>query len=551
MSSDHGQSTGLDVENPTPPEAEYASASTPNDPRKKWKILFYATFLVAVIAISVSLGIILPENTSDAALTSTSASSAGETNSNDVVTLNSPTEAETTTSSSTASPATGATDQDIVVVPETITASTSSVAAAATESSASPTQSSLTTQFIQSNGPLEAKVRMIDPTAVQSYDSCDALEEDIINALKHFANSIITNEISNDWWAKCDPDDPNWNPWGGGHFGPPISIAYGAAEADDAAMMPEMARPAKVEEDSFETNNQVQGVDEADIVKSDGTHVFAAYGDILYAWNASDGTKGTSVTQMPYNETNCTDAFGPMPIPEPFLYYDYEDELNEGTTDTDSSASTSTRSSLGQRTRRHHPSRRDTSMPWYPPCYNPKPNIISLLLHGSRLTAIVSENNYMIEPYSADAASLISDHSALTIRVYDITTVPTDGSPLKLLGERRLKGNYNAARSIDSTGVVVTTSYVDTHVMANSLYRSQPLYCGLDNTEYEEKASIIALNRSEVFAEQLIKELDLNYGCNQIFQISAMQSGSTKDATSGDLLSQFVSVASFDMASNY
>ena len=284
----------------------------------------------------------------------------------------------------------------------------------------------------------------------------------------------------------------------------------------------------------------------------DGNHVFAAYGDILYAWNASDGTKGTSVTQMPYNKTNCTDVYRPMPITEPFIY-DYEDELNESTADTDSSASTtSTTLNSGQKTRRrHHRKRRDTSMPWYPPCYNPKPKIISLLLHGSRLTAIVSENDYTIEPYSTDDPSLISDHSTLTIRVYDVTTVPTDGNPLTLLGERKLKGNYNAARSIDSTGVVVSTSYVDTHVMANSLYRSQPLYCGLDNTEYEEKASMIALNRSEVFADQLIKELDLTYGCNQIFQISAMQSGSTEDATAGNLLSQFVSVTSFDTGADY
>ena len=267
MTSNHSQNTGADVENPTPPAAE--CPSTPSDPRKKWKILFYATFLVAVIAISVSLGIILPENTSDAAFASNPVSSEGETNSNDVVTLTDPTKVNSSTSTTTtttttteasASSTTGSTDYAITVAPE----ATMSV----TESSASSTQSSLTTQFIQSNGPLESKVRMIDPTAVQSYGSCDALREDIINALKHFANSIITNEISNDWWAKCDPDDPNWNPWGGGHFGHPISIAYGAPEADSTAAMPEMAASTTVKEDSFGTNNQVDGVDEADIVKS-------------------------------------------------------------------------------------------------------------------------------------------------------------------------------------------------------------------------------------------------------------------------------------------
>lgn len=241
---------------------------------------------------------------------------------------------------------------------------------------------------------------------------------------------------------------------------------------------------------------------------------------------------------MPYNETNCTD----MPIIEPIIY-DYE---NEG------DAVLSSEPDSGKKARREEQNHRDTmSMPWYPPCYNPKPQILALLLHEDRLTAIVSENNFAM-PYSADSPSLINDHSSLTIRVYDVSDVPPDGGPLTLVGERKLHGNFNAARSIDNTGFVVTTSYVNTQVMANSLYRSQPLYCGLDNKEYEEKASLIALNRSDLFAEQLISELDLNYGCDQIFKISAMQSGNnSSDTTNADLLSNFVSVISFDSTDEY
>jgi DNA excision repair protein ERCC-4 len=406
---------------------------------------------------------------------------------------------------------------------------------------------------------------MIDPSAVNSYNSCDSLKDDIIEALKHFANSIITSEVTNDWWAKCDPNDPNWNPWGGNYY-PQFPIAY---ESDGVAMemaAPEMGSAASAptaakSEDSYQTNNQVEGVDEADVIKSgeftitvtymhcmiyfnsylfrlDGKHVFAAYGDILYAWNATDGTTGTSITRMPYNETNCTDG----PIIEP-LVYDYQN---------DGDAVAETESSSGKKARREKQNNRGTmSMPWYPPCYNPKPQILALLLHEDRLTAIVSENNYVIMPYSADSPSLIDDHSSLTIKVYDVSNVPSDGTPLTLVGERKLHGNFNAARSIDNTGVVIATSYVNTQAMANSLYRSQPLYCGLSNEEYEEKASLIALNRSEWFADQLISELDLNYGCGQIFKISAMQSGNTSDTTNGDLLTNFVSVMSFDTADEY
>ena len=398
---------------------------------------------------------------------------------------------------------------------------------------------------------------MIDPSAVDSYDSCDALKGDIIEALKLFANNIIVSEKSNDWWSQCSFDDPNWNPWDQNYFPPVASYDYAeeGAVSDVAMAAPSMGSAmdgasSKPVEDSFGTNNQVQYVDEADIVKSDGTHVFAAYGDLLYSWRAENGTTGTSITPMPFNDTEDDCTYEPYPV---YTDYVYETELVEAVPVENTSESSEpevepekkTANDLRQR-------KRGLSMPYYPgPCYRPKPRIVSLLLHGTRLTAIVTENNYMIEPLAEDAIpSLISDSSHMVARVYNVSTVPTDGSPLTLLGERKIKGNYNSARSIDSTVIVVTTSYVDTYKMANSLYRSQPLYCGLNNTEYEEKASSIALNKSDVFAQQLIDELDLTYGCSNIFQISAMQSGSTADSTNGNLLSQFVSVVSFDMSAN-
>ncbi|KAL7522694.1 hypothetical protein ACHAWX_007636, partial [Stephanocyclus meneghinianus] len=496
-----------------------------------------STILVVVVVVSVTLAVMLPRQ-NDAPTISSSAQSETVVSSNDV-------------------PSVSSNDPGPVGTTSTDSSSSSSSSDSSSFATSAPPQSSAT-QYLTSNGPLEAKVRMIDPTAVDSYDSCDALKEDIINALKHFANTIIVGEKANDWWSKCDPNDPNWNPWGDNYF-PPTATYESSAEAASTSEV--MASPSlasdgsasKVQEDSYGTNNQVEGVDEADVVKSDGTHVFAAYGDLLYAWNATDGTKGTSITRMPYNDTteNCTySPWDPMPI----AIYDYGDENGTQATSTIDATSTNTSSDPAPKDRRRQQRKRRTmSMPYYPqPCYQPKPQILSLLLHGTRLTAVVSENNYVYQPYSADKMpTLINDYSSLIVRVYDVSTVPSDGSPLTLLGERKIKGNYNAARSIDSTGVVVTTSYVDTYVMANSLWRSQPLYCGLNNTEYEEKASKIALNRSDLFAAQLISELDLNYGCDHIFKISAMQSGNNSDATNGDLLSQFVSVVSFDTSSNY
>ena len=75
--------------------------------------------------------------------------------------------------------------------------------------------------------------------------------------------------------------------------------------------------PAKQREG---TNNQVDGVDEADVVKSDGKYVYAAYGDVLFVWNATDASAGMSVTKMPQESyENCTRDNPIKPWkPEPF-----------------------------------------------------------------------------------------------------------------------------------------------------------------------------------------------------------------------------------------
>ena len=85
------------------------------------------------------------------------------------------------------------------------------------------------------------------------------------------------------------------------------------------------------------------------------------------------------------------------------------------------------------------------------PCYQPKPRIDSLLLQGTRLTAIVSEDKLWYYGMKEESKpKIISDSTKVTIRVYDISDVPTDGSPLTLLGEKVVNGYYNSARSVDN-----------------------------------------------------------------------------------------------------
>ena len=174
---------------------------------------------------------------------------------------------------------------------------------------------------------------------------------------------------------------------------------------------------------------------------------------------------------------------------------------------------------------RHKRARRDrglSMMAWHDPCYKPKPNIVSLLLKGNRLAVIVSEGtNFGYPEKNDDEKSIISDNTKLTIKIYDISSVPTDGSPLKLLAEREIKGNYRDARSVDNTGFVITTSNVDTSLFANKLYRSNKEYCGLSNEDYENKATEYALNNTDTFITRMVDDLQLQLdgNCDSIFQV--------------------------------
>jgi hypothetical protein len=56
-------------------------------------------------------------------------------------------------------------------------------------------QASKATRYLDSVGPIESKVRIIDPSVVNGYSSCNDLKEDISNALKHYVSTIIASEI--------------------------------------------------------------------------------------------------------------------------------------------------------------------------------------------------------------------------------------------------------------------------------------------------------------------------------------------------------------------
>ena len=148
--------TSADVENPSPSAAVDAGTANTNNPydstyvNKKYKVYALSAFLLAAVALSIGLGVSLGGNGSD---------SSSNVNTEDDVVTNNP-----------------IITTDDVSAPKVYKA-----------------------RYIEQNGPIQAQVRIIDPSVVDGYNSCDELRDDIENALKHYANTLIVRESENDW----------------------------------------------------------------------------------------------------------------------------------------------------------------------------------------------------------------------------------------------------------------------------------------------------------------------------------------------------------------
>ncbi len=410
--------------------------------------------------------------------------------------------------------------------------------------------------YLVSPGPLPARIRMASPTIANGYTSCADLKDDILNALNHLANTIIVEQSRNGGWYEyhgCGRDEPviiledAFDDTIAAAPVPEMGKAEAAMDASTASVTATAYSTSDVaKEDSYETNNQVQGVDEADFVKSDGKHVFTAYGDVIFAWNAQEPEEGLSITRMPYNDTSDKDCpyFEPMPVDVMWGEDDLDDVpstdplTEEVMTTTAVSPEAEAKTSSGSPVRN-----RKASMMMPMPCYKPKPQILSLLLRGPRLTAIISEeSSHYYSQFGAETeTSTFYDYQELTIKVYDAENVPLDGNPLVLLGEKKIKGNYHDARSIDNHGVVITTSHVNTDSLTSELYRWRPQYCGMNSTEYEALAKETALNKTESFLEKMMEDLEveLDGNCEGIFQVASIQAGDSKEVYDSNLLGEY------------
>lgn len=317
---------------------------------------------------------------------------------------------------------------------------------------------------------------------LRGYSSCVNLLRDVEEAGKYLANTVISNSF----------------------LGQDMVVMSAGADASGGGP------------DSYQTNNQEEGVDEADIVKSDGKLVYAAYGnEILVLDIQGNILQRLQIPQVDY----------PFPVAK---FWNPE----EATVPTGFASAASMSSGY----------------------YAPSQQIKSLLLEegSGRLAAIVGGFQY------SSSLHFLSG-GVTSIFIYDIAQDPqVNQEVLSLVDSKTIRGAYRDARLIGNTAHVVTMAEIGSYTFSSYLKRW--MFHDVSDQDYPVKA----YERAEIlvpqFARQLLAELlgnakdggSLGEGdCRRIVGISSMQTGEGKsgqDLTGNSgILNGFVQTTSFDV----
>ena len=318
-------------------------------------------------------------------------------------------------------------------------------------------------------------MNLLTPKVLQGYDNIAPLTADLTQAVKFHLNSFIEEQAS----------------YNGDFFPRPPMFTPSVPEENES--------PSAEGVSDFTTNNQEKGIDESDLVKSDGRFTYAAYGDIVVIWNARTGRRVANYTLPPlkeYTEENIVQPKSALPI-----------------------------------------------------FYQPKPIILGMSLSTSRLVIYVQGYGYEVRSDS-DSASAFSNAYDTRVIVLDTSTLPTS---IKVVTQEDIQGSFRDARSIGSDIHVVTTSYMDYYQITERLYRWNPEFQRLNSTEYKAKAKSIAAPLIDDFVATLLSDISMNGKAPEIPKISLWQSNLGSNANiietmySGGAIQAYVQLTSFSV----
>jgi uncharacterized secreted protein with C-terminal beta-propeller domain len=288
--------------------------------------------------------------------------------------------------------------------------------------------------------PLHARVKLFGPSSVEAYTDCEELESDLFNVVSLLTNEAINRNV-----------DSKGKQYRGSCCDEVVALASPSIEFDNDSI------------DSFGTNNQVENVDEADVVKSTEFHVYAAYGNKLIVWDAKTLAKLADIT-MPLEEID-------------------ERELSS--------------------------------------VISPQSNIRGLLLYSDNLLVIIQRYNWNYQDPISER-SIIQGNGQIELRLYDVS----DPSEPILTAEDTLEGDYVDARMIESKAHIVTTARVDTYWQLTRFFsRYESMYESMNDEQYVAAASSYAIDKViPSFVERLSKELNTGEQCTDLLKVSIFQS---------------------------
>ena len=350
------------------------------------------------------------------------------------------------------------------------------------------------------NDPIATSLRLIDdPTLIMKgypagEEGCNALTNDIYNASAILANRII---LSN---AQQVVD-------GGGGWGYYSSDSKGMVRSRSPSFSSSSSEMTmRITDTSYVSNNQEDDVDEADIMKSDGKHVFTAYGDMLVVWDVESG-KEVSLTKLPKRQV--------LSWP------------NGGYCDHDRKA-----------------------------------RITGLLLDTTSKRLVVIATGYSHRyRYDYDGPKpVLGGKDDTRVFLYDVSSLPDDGSELTLLSTESMNGVYQSARMVDGVAHVVRMSSINHYEHISSrLSRHRAEY------KSDNRGMYIAHAKSNAeqwllrgFAKQLTEELRGGSGggdCSAVTKLALYVSGDDLGddfppsvMSYGNIIQSYVQVSSFVIA---
>ncbi|KAL3914271.1 MAG: hypothetical protein SGILL_006168 [Bacillariaceae sp.] len=265
--------------------------------------------------------------------------------------------------------------------------------------------------------------------------------------------------------------------------------------------------------DSFQTNNQEMNLDEADVSKSDGTYIYAAYGNSLLVFSANSNDLLLNL-QMP--PAQCDNPAEPPVVEPPVAEPPVEPEVDVNTTNTGPPTSPPGNSS-GPDLGTAELVEGDEDILFIPePGFScPQVLIQSILLdtNHSTLALVVSGYGIELREKAGIETPVLTDVLSTQVRLYSTKPLINNGAGISLLAVKNLSGYYKQGYVMEN-GIshIVTSSGVNTQDWLVTPIESLKNQKAVRNATSDEDAfeKSVRMARPEIvdaFVNQTVKEL--------------------------------------------